>query len=144
MMIKIFPNISNKVNERMKDNFEGLDTIVIEEIIMPEVIELLKKDEDKEKLKEIFEYFEEICLYSDEYMNNVFSITVLEILGNEKMTGGEFKTMPEEIDIVRANEAKIRAERRLKGLDGEVNVDRAAIALRRSIARIQAAEKYGK
>ena len=84
MMIKIFPNISNKVNERMKDNFEGLDTIVIEEIIMPEVIELLKKDEDKEKLQEIFEYFEEICLYSDEYMNNVFSITVLEILGNEK------------------------------------------------------------
>ena len=84
MMIKIFPNISNKVNERMKDNFEGLDTIVIEEIIMPEVIELLKKDEDKEKLKEIFEYFEEICLYSDEYMNNIFSITVLEILGNEK------------------------------------------------------------
>ena len=84
MMIKIFPNNSNKVNERMKDNFEGLDTIVIEEIIMPEVIELLKKDEDKEKLKEIFEYFEEICLYSDEYMNNIFSITVLEILGNEK------------------------------------------------------------
>ena len=84
MMIKIFPNNTNKVNERMKDNFEGWDTIVIEEIIMPEVIELLKKDEDKEKLKEIFEYFEEICLYSDEYMNNVFSITVLEILGNEK------------------------------------------------------------
>ena len=84
MMIKIFPNNSNKVNERMKDNFEGLDTIVIEEIIMPEVIELLKKDEDKEKLKEIFEYFEEICLYSDEYMNYIFSITVLEILGNEK------------------------------------------------------------
>lgn len=83
-MIKIFPNNTNKVNERMKDNFEGLDTIVIEEIIMPEVIELLKKDEDKEKLQEIFEYFEEICLYSDEYMNNVFSITVLEILGNEK------------------------------------------------------------
>ena len=51
---------------------------------------------------------------------------------------------PEEIDMARANEAKIRAERRLKGLDGEVNVDRATIALRRSIARIQLGEKYSK
>ena len=85
MMIKIFPNNSNKVNERMKDNFEGLDTIVIEEIIMPEVIELLKKDEDEEKLKEIFDYFENVCIDSEEYLNNVFSITVLEILGNDKI-----------------------------------------------------------
>lgn len=35
-------------------------------------------------MEEIFEYFENVCLYSDEYLNNVFSITVLEILGNEK------------------------------------------------------------
>ena len=85
MMINLFPNIINNVNERMKDNFEGLDTIVIEEIIMPEVIELLKKDEDEEKLKEIFDYFENVCIDSEEYLNNVFSITVLEILGNDKI-----------------------------------------------------------
>lgn len=84
MMMKHFPNVSNDMNERLEDDFEGLDTIIIEEIIMPKVIELLKKDEDKEKLEEIFEYFENVCLYSDEYLNNVFSITVLEILGNEK------------------------------------------------------------
>lgn len=82
--MKHFPNVSNDMNERLEDDFEGLDTIIIEEIIMPKVIELLKKDEDKEKLEEIFEYFENVCLYSDEYLNNVFSITVLEILGNEK------------------------------------------------------------
>ena len=69
---------------------------------------------------------------------------IVKILGDGITILAEACEWPEEIDIVRANEAKIRAERRLKGLDGEVNVDRAAIALRRSIVRIQAAEKYGK
>ena len=79
-----FPNIKNEMNERMEDYFEGLDTIVIEEIIMPEVIALLKKDADKEKLKGVFDYFEDVCINADDYLNNVFSITALEILGNEK------------------------------------------------------------
>ena len=48
---------------------------------------------------------------------------------------------PEEIDLNRAKEAKIRAERRLKGEEEGVNLDRAELALRRSIARINAAEK---
>ena len=49
---------------------------------------------------------------------------------------------PEEIDLVRAQEAKIRAERRLRGEEGSsVNMDRAELALRRSIARINAAQK---
>lgn len=51
MMMKHFPNVSNDMNERLEDDFEGLDTIIIEEIIMPKVIELLKKDEDKKNWK---------------------------------------------------------------------------------------------
>ena len=51
---------------------------------------------------------------------------------------------PEEIDVHRAEEAKIRAERRLRGEDGkEINVFRAEMALRRSIARINLS-KYSK
>lgn len=69
---------------------------------------------------------------------------IIKILGDGITILAEACEWPDEIDIVRANEAKIRAERRLKGLDGEVNVDRAAIALKRSIARIYAAEKYGR
>lgn len=49
---------------------------------------------------------------------------------------------PEEIDINRAEEAKIRAERRLKGAEGEINEYRAELALRRSLTRISLAEKY--
>ena len=47
---------------------------------------------------------------------------------------------PEEIDINRAEEAKIRAERRLKGADGEINEVRAELALRRSMTRLSLAE----
>ena len=85
-MIYFFPNIKIDMNERMEDDFEGLDTIVVEEIIMPEVIELLKKNTDEKKLNEIFNFFEEVCINSDAYLSNVFSITALEILGNEKNT----------------------------------------------------------
>ena len=83
-MLFFFPNIKSSLDERMEDEFEGVDTIIIEEIIMPEVISLLKKNLDKKKLKEIFDYFEDVCINSDDYLKNVFSITALEILGNEK------------------------------------------------------------
>ena len=48
---------------------------------------------------------------------------------------------PEEIDINRAEEAKIRAERRLKGAEGQINEMRAEMALRRSLTRLSLAEK---
>ncbi len=49
---------------------------------------------------------------------------------------------PEEIDLNRANEAKIRAERRIKSGDAEINLTRAEAALKRSLTRIGLAEKY--
>lgn len=51
---------------------------------------------------------------------------------------------PDEIDINRANEAKIRAERRLSQADGEINVARAELSLRRSLIRIEIAQKKGR
>ncbi|MDO5519190.1 MAG: ATP synthase F1 subunit epsilon [bacterium] len=51
---------------------------------------------------------------------------------------------PDEIDVNRAEEAKIRAERRLKGADGEINEMRAELALRRSLTRLSLAEKNHK
>lgn len=83
-MIDFFPEIRKKIEEHTSEYGERLDTIVVEEIIMPEVIELLKKNSDEKKIMEIFVFFEDVCINSDDYLNNVFSITVLEILGNEK------------------------------------------------------------
>jgi len=50
---------------------------------------------------------------------------------------------PEEIDVARAEEAKKRAEQRLASASGDPNLDwgRAAIALQRSLIRIQVARK---
>ena len=83
-MIFFFPDIISDIDQRIKEDFERLDTIIIEEIVMPEVLELLNKDIDKEKIKMVFTFFEDVCINSDDYLKNVFSITVLEILGNDK------------------------------------------------------------
>ncbi len=83
-MLFFFPGIKSEVSSRMKEGYEGIDTIVIEDIIMPEVIKLLKENSNTTMLKSIFDYFEDVCVNSDDYLNNVFSITSLEILGNEK------------------------------------------------------------
>jgi F-type H+-transporting ATPase subunit epsilon len=50
----------------------------------------------------------------------------------------EVAEWPEEIDLHRAEEAKIRAERRINQGGEGVSIDRAEAALRRSLARIEA------
>ena len=67
----------------------------------------------------------------------------VEILKDKVIVLAEASEWPEEIDINRANEAKIRAERRLRGEDGsEINVQRAEAALRKALIRIEIAEKH--
>lgn len=65
----------------------------------------------------------------------------MEILPDRVTILAEACEWPEEIDINRANEAKIRAERRLKSGDSSVNMVRAELALHKSLLRIQMAER---
>lgn len=58
------------------------------------------------------------------------------ILKDKIKVMAEIAEWPEEIDENRANEAKIRAERRLKEGGSGVNMARAEAALKRSIARL--------
>ena len=44
----------------------------------------IRNDSEKDKLCEIFKYFEEVSVNSNEYLNNISSVMALEILGNEK------------------------------------------------------------
>ena len=66
-----------------------------------------------------------------------------EVLGDRVTVLAETAERPEEIDVARAEEAKKRAEQRLASASNEPNVDwgRAAIALQRSLIRIQVARK---
>lgn len=66
----------------------------------------------------------------------------IEILGDKVTILAESCEWPDEIDINRANEAKTRAERRIKGSEGEINEARAELALRRSLIRIELGNKY--
>lgn len=64
----------------------------------------------------------------------------IEILKDKVVILAEACEWPEEIDINRAKEAKIRAERRLRGEEGECNMDRAEVALRKALIRLEIAE----
>lgn len=66
----------------------------------------------------------------------------IEILGDKVIILAESCEWPDEIDINRAEEARIRAERRLSSSDGEINEARAEMALRRALVRKELAESY--
>lgn len=65
----------------------------------------------------------------------------IEILQDKVVILAEACEWPNEIDLNRAKEAQIRAERRLKSSD-EIDVGRAEIALKRALLRIDLAEKH--
>lgn len=83
-MLEFFPTKRNEYDQEKEDCFEGLDTIIVEDIFMPEVLNLLEKNDNENLLKLIFNYFEVVSMAADDYLLNVFSITVLEILGNDR------------------------------------------------------------
>lgn len=62
----------------------------------------------------------------------------VQILEDKVTIMAEVAEWPEEIDLHRAEEAKIRAERRINQGGEGVSIDRAEAALRRSLARIEA------
>ncbi len=59
-----------------------------------------------------------------------------EVLQDRVTILAESVEWPEEIDANRAKEAKIRAERRIKGGSDETDYDRAELALKRAIVRL--------
>ncbi len=79
-----FPTIKKELDEHIEGFGERLDTIVVEDIIMPRVIDLMKNLNNEKKIKEIFDYFETVSTEADENLLNIFSITVLEMLGADK------------------------------------------------------------
>lgn len=64
-----------------------------------------------------------------------------EVLPDKVTVLAETAERAEEIDIRRAQEAKQRAEERLKSGNPEVDFNRAAIALQRAETRLEVAEK---
>ncbi len=82
-MISFFPKIKPEVENHKEEHGEILFTCVVEDIVMPRVLKLFEVD-DREKLKEMFAYFEVVSDRADRDLFNCFSVTVLEILGNDE------------------------------------------------------------
>lgn len=81
-----------------------------------------------------------IKIYEDENESQkaVIHSGFVEILKDKVTIMAQIAEWPEEIDINRANEAKIRAERRINKEGEGIDMDRAEAALRRALARIEA------
>jgi len=62
----------------------------------------------------------------------------IEVLPQKVTIMAEVIEWPDEIDVKRADEARIRAERRLKDNSAENDVLRAKMALRRALTRLSA------
>ena len=65
----------------------------------------------------------------------------VEILKDSVTILAESVEWPDEIDTKRAEEARIRAERRLHNHDTDIDYDRAELALKRAIVRLLVAHK---
>lgn len=79
----------------------------------------------------------------DKTLNAALHAGFAEVLPEQVTVLAEVVEWPGEIDKERAEEAKARAEERIREASGNSGVDmiRAELALRRAIARIQAAGK---
>ena len=64
----------------------------------------------------------------------------MEILGDRITILAEIAEWPDEIDRNRAEEAKIRAERRLQNDKSNINITRAELALHKALVRIELAD----
>lgn len=64
----------------------------------------------------------------------------VEILQEKITVMAEVAEWPEEIDINRAREAELRAERRLQAHDPKIDTSRAEVALKRAMVRLELAK----
>lgn len=83
-MQEFLPSTKEAYIESVEEYGEVLETVVIEDIFMPPILKLLSENKELQLLESIFKYFEEIADSDDSHLINVFSITVLEMVGNDK------------------------------------------------------------
>lgn len=67
----------------------------------------------------------------------------IEVLPDKVRIMAEEAEWPDEIDLSRARDAKVRAERRLQASDPNLNPARAEVALRKALVRIEVADHVG-
>lgn len=82
-MLELLPCTNEAYYNSVRKNDGVLETVVIEDVFMPEILRLLSDNSEEEKLRVIFEYIERVVT-EDIHLREVLSITMMEILGNDK------------------------------------------------------------
>lgn len=83
-MQDFFPMTRERYNKSVEEYGKVLETVVIEDIFMPEIISLLTTDEYSDLLEKIFRYIEEIVNGNNTHLIDILSVTMFEILGNDR------------------------------------------------------------
>lgn len=73
-MQEMLPSTKDAYNESIKEYGELLETVVIEDIFMPLILNLLSVNREEKLLENIFGYFEEILNSDDFHLINVLSL----------------------------------------------------------------------
>ena len=80
---EFYPKSRSLVDEHILEYEERLDTVIFEDILFPFIqVDLMRDDSDR--LKELFDFFEQVSEKSDAHLMNVFQVTILEKLGDDK------------------------------------------------------------
>ena len=82
-MLTFFPSTKDQYLDCVKEYGEVLETVVIEDIFMPEIINLLEKN-DNASLERLFDRFESVSNCDDPHLKDIFMTTILEQFGNNK------------------------------------------------------------
>ncbi|WP_242985479.1 DUF7674 family protein [Vallitalea okinawensis] len=85
-MLEFFPSTRCKYNESLNQFGKRLETVVIEDIFMPEILSLLEANKHNTLLlTNVFDYLEEILRTKGDTLVNIISVTILESLGNDSI-----------------------------------------------------------
>ena len=80
-MVEFFPDSEMDYNNIIEEYGELLETVAIEDVLMPRVIQLLIENQEVDKLKVFFNYIEEV-VNTDSHLKDILSITMMEKLGD--------------------------------------------------------------
>ncbi|MGF7183926.1 F-type H+-transporting ATPase subunit epsilon [Desulfitispora alkaliphila] len=84
-----------------------------------------------------------VIKYTKDNKENLMAVTggFMEVMDNKLVVLADAAELSSEIDVIRAQEAKKRAEQRIETKKEEIDFERAKLALYRALNRIEAAEK---
>lgn len=80
-MVEFFPESEIDYNNIIEEYGELLETVAIDDVLMPRLIQLLIENQEVHKLKVFFNYIEEV-VNTDSYLKDILSITMMEKLGD--------------------------------------------------------------